>query len=192
MIQLYNAILEACIAALVLIPLLLILNHFRFRNWKASLLYLMFTVYLAGVYAVVGLPNVTYLRFDLHFNLIPFSGMLSDISGTLLNVVLFIPMGLFLFLLWTPFRRPGNVLWFGFAASLFIEILQIFTLRASDVNDLITNTAGALTGYGIGRLISAILPSLKCRNRISDLPVLLGISVSAMFFLQPVIWSLIY
>lgn len=37
--------------------------------------------------------------------------------------------------------------------SLSIEILQLFTFRATDVDDLMMNTIGALVGYGIAKLI---------------------------------------
>jgi len=192
MLQLYYTALEAGLAAVVLIPILLILNHIRFRSIKSTVLYILFTVYLAGVYAVVGLPNVTYFRFDLNLNFIPFANMLADLSGTLLNVVLFIPLGLFLSLLWKRFRCFPHTLLFGFCLSLAIELLQIFSLRTTDINDLITNTFGTLVGYWLFLIIRRLFPTLTCRNRNSDLPLLVGCSTSVMFFLQPLIWLVIY
>lgn len=192
MAQLYYTALEASAAALILIPMFLILNHFRFHSIKTTIFYLVFAIYLTGVYAVVGLPNVSYIRFELNLNLIPVAGMLSDLSGTLLNVVLFIPLGLFLFLLWKPFRRVSAVLLFGFCFSLAIEILQMFTFRATDVNDLITNTLGTLAGYGLGRLIRNAYPFPVRENRLDNLFLILGISSAVMFFCQPLIWNLIY
>ena len=192
MAQLYYTALEASAAALILIPLFLILNRFRFHSMKTTLFYLAFATYLTGVYAVVGLPNVSYIRFEVNLNLIPIAGMLSDLSGTLLNVVLFIPLVLFLHLLWKPFRRSSAVLLFGFCFSLAIEILQMFTFRATDVNDLITNTLGALAGYGLGRLIRNAYSFPVRENQLDNLFLILGISSAVMFFCQPLIWSLIY
>lgn len=191
MAQLYYTGREAAAAALLLIPIFLILILIRFRSLKTTLMYYCFAVYLAGVYAVVGLPNVSYLRFDLNLNLIPFAPMLSDLRSTALNVVLFIPFGFFLFFLWKPFRRAPNMLLAGFMFSLAIELLQIFTLRATDVNDLITNTAGAMAGYGLGMILTKIRPILPGRNRISDLFLMTGISMTVMFFFQPLIWNII-
>lgn len=191
MVQLFYTAREAAAAALLLLPIFLILRFFRFRSSKTTLLYFFYAVYLSGVYAVVGLPNVSYIRFDLNLNLIPFVDMLTDLRGTALNVVLFIPLGFFLFLLWKPFRRASNVLLAAFIFSLTIELLQIITLRATDVNDLITNVAGAMAGYGLGRILTKVHPSFPGRNRISDLILITGISMTVMFFFQPLIWKMI-
>lgn len=191
MVQLFYTAREAAASALLLLPIFLILRFFRFHSSKTTLLYFFFAVYLSGVYAVVGLPNVSYIRFDLNLNLIPFVGMLTDLRSTALNIVLFIPLGFFLFLLWKPFHRAANMLLAGFMFSLAIELLQIFTLRATDINDLITNTAGAMAGYGFCRILAKVHPSFPGRNRISDLILITGISMSVMFFFQPLIWKLI-
>ena len=42
----------------------------------------------------------------------------------------------------------------GLAVSLGIELLQLFTFRLTDIDDLITNTAGTVTGYEISRSFS--------------------------------------
>lgn len=191
MYQLIYTALEAGICAVILIPILLMLHYIRFRSAKTTALYFLFAVYLAGVYAVVGLPNVSYIRFELNLNIIPFVDMTSDLSGTLLNVMLFIPLGMFLPLLWKQFRHLGQTLLFGFCLSLSIELLQIFTLRATDINDLITNTAGSFAGYWLCFLICRIFPAWKCRSRISDLPLLMACTTAVMFFFQPLIWEII-
>ena len=190
--QLYNTALEAGLCALFLIPIFLILNKIRFRNTKSTLLYFLFAVYLAGVYAVVGLPNIAYIRFDANINLIPFRNMTSDISGSLLNIILFIPLSFFAYLLWTPFRQIKNALLFGLIASFSIELAQLFTYRATDINDLITNSAGALLGYYCAMLLAKVKPSLTDRNPLSDLTIVAGLPLGIMFFFQPVIWKLIY
>lgn len=192
MFQLYYTALEAGLAALVLIPILLILNKIRFHNLKTTVFYFLFAVYLTGVYAVVGLPNITYIRYELNLNLIPFAGMLSDLSGTLLNVILFVPLGLSLPVLWPKFQNQWKTVLFGFCFSLAIELLQIFTLRATDINDLMTNTFGTLVGYWLGLIVIRLFPAVKSRNKDSDLGLLVGCSAAVMFFLQPTIWQLIY
>ncbi|GAA5157492.1 VanZ family protein [Amycolatopsis dongchuanensis] len=86
------------------------------------------------------------------------SGLLAELSTTAfeqmaLNVLLFVPFGLFARLLW---RRgfAGTVL-LGFAASFAVEVTQLtanwgtapFQYRIFDVDDLITNTSGAALGW---------------------------------------------
>jgi glycopeptide antibiotics resistance protein len=82
-----------------------------------------------------------------------------------LNVVLFVPLGIFARLLW---RRGfvGTAL-LGFACSLLIEITQLtanwgtapFQYRIFDVDDLITNTGGATLGWIAGALYLALRTS---------------------------------
>lgn len=76
----------------------------------------------------------------------------------------------------------------GLMTSFGIEILQIFTFRATDINDLITNAAGTLAGYLIGRMIIKMIPQLDglgCRK--SELYLLYGTVAMVMFFFQPFI-----
>lgn len=195
MYQFFFALLEAAIASLLLIPCFSLLERFRFQPSGTTVCYALFAIYLSGVYAVAGLPNVLHIRFDPRFNWEPFRYMFSDGKGSLLNVALFVPMGLFLPLLWQAFRNPVKLTFFGFLVSLMIEFLQIFTRRATDVNDLITNTVGSLAGWLLAMLAGAVFPVLRRDNRKSDLWVIFAITAGIMFFLHPILsafmWMLI-
>ncbi|MCR6487104.1 VanZ family protein [Amycolatopsis sp. OK19-0408] len=82
-----------------------------------------------------------------------------------LNVLLFVPLGVFARILW---RRglTGTVL-IGFTASLLIEITQVtanfgtapYVYRIFDVDDLMNNTFGAGVGWVFGALLLALLRS---------------------------------
>lgn len=193
MIQLYYTALESGICALLLAPIFLILNKTHFHSNKSAFISFLFAVYLTGIYAVVGVPNVGYIRFEPNLNLIPFQDMRSDIRGMILNVLLFVPLGLFLYLLFPSFRHYRNIILIGAGTSLCIELLQLFTYRATDINDIITNTVGAVLGYTAGiSIVKTGLVTLKCRNPWTDFPMIAALSFSTMFLLQPVIWYLIY
>ena len=58
--------------------------------------------------------------------------MINDFSNACLNVLLFVPFGFFLPVLWKEFRNAKKVFIAGFAMTSFIEIAQIFTGRATD------------------------------------------------------------
>ena len=73
--------------------------------------------------------------------------MINDFSNACLNVLLFVPFGFFLPVLWKEFRNAKKVFIAGFAMTSFIEIAQIFTGRTTDINDIITNIAVTLIGY---------------------------------------------
>lgn len=183
--RVFSMCLDAAIAAVVLIPLFFLLDLHRFHNGVRSSLYCLFSLYLCGMFAVVGLPDIRYVRFDPNFNFVPFQYMFSDFDNSFLNVLLFLPLGLCLPLFWIPYQKLHRTVLFGFGASLFIEVLQIFTYRASDVNDLITNTAGTLVGWILARLF------LRCNSRIhagentKDLSCICTASFGVMFFIQP-------
>ena len=78
---------NSAIAAIVLIPVFFLLNK-SVRNPRRSVWYCLMAVYLSGVYAVVGLPTVTYIRFAPNINLEPFAYMFSDFTNSFLNVLM--------------------------------------------------------------------------------------------------------
>ena len=60
------------------------------------------------------------------------------------NIILFIPFGFIVSLLWKVSNKKVIVI--GFYSSLFIEICQLFLTRGTDVDDLILNTLGVVFG----------------------------------------------
>lgn len=192
MTRVYDAALEASLAACILIPLLLLYHKNRIRSIKTTVAYILFCAYLSGIYAVVGLPNLSYIRFDPNLHLIPFQGMLPDVTATVLNILLFVPLGVFLPLLWPSLRHLRQTLLWGSGLSLTIELLQMFSGRATDVNDLITNTTGTLAGFCLGLLLIQRIPVLGCNRPQKELPLLLGLSFGVMFLFEPFIWNLLY
>lgn len=187
--------LDAGLAAIVLVPLFLILNKQYFRNLTKTVCYIFFAIYLSAVYAVVGLPTVNYSRFDPNFNVIPFAYMFSDYMNSLLNVLLFMPLGFALPVFWKDFKKLFPTVLFGFSTSLLIEVLQIFTFRATDVNDLMTNTFGTILGWCAARILLQIFHSIIPSWKTKEAYVVCGLSFAVMFFIQPfladLIWKLI-
>lgn len=195
MARMYIMFLEAAIASLVLLPLIWALDKTRFHNPRRSALYFLFAVYLSGVYTVVGLPDIRYIRFDLRINLVPFAYMFSDYMNSLLNVLLFVPLGVFLPVLWRRFQKLLWTLLFGLMFSLLIEVLQIFTYRATDINDLMTNTVGALVGWCVGRIIVCFQPVVPAQENTREVFLIGGVTFGVMFllqpFLSPLVWAIV-
>lgn len=74
--------------------------------------------------------------------------------NVLLNIALFVPLGILLPLLARIFRRWYVMLLSCFGTSLAIELGQLATGRGMfDVDDLFTNTLGAMVGWGLIMLI---------------------------------------
>lgn len=148
-------------------------------------MYLLFAVYLSGVYAAAGLPSLFSLTFRPRLNVRLFAYMFSDYRSSLLNVVFFVPLGFLLPMLWQRFRRFHRTFFFALGLSLVIEILQLLTPRATDVNDLVTNSAGAVLGYGFSMLLQRIFPGLRSQDDSREV-YFIGLIVGAvMFFLYP-------
>ncbi len=184
--------LDAAIAAVVLIPLFALLDRFYFHNKTRTAFYILFAVYLSGMFAVVGLPDILYIRFEPNCNFKPFAYMFSDYRNSLLNVLLFVPMGFFLSILWSNFKKLHWTLLFGFSTSLLIEILQIFTLRATDINDLMTNTTGTFIGWCIAQLLLRWLPGIRPVWKTREVYVVCGAAFGVMFFIQPFLARIVF
>ena len=111
-------------------------------------------------------------RFLLY--MVPFqNGITKWYSDTILNVIVFIPMGLYVSY-FIKHKKFLKALLISFGASLFIEVFQLFTLMGSyQSEDLIVNTLGGIIGYLIYKLIYKDTPRRMCVFNIISLVVLI-------------------
>ena len=150
------SLLDKLCGAIVSLPLVLIYIFLFDRDrakrkwgWMALL-----TLYLNAMYIVIGVPGVQYICWDPTLNLIPFQDFSpSNIMGMVLNMVMFAPLGFLLPAYFERYRHWGRTLAAGFLTSLTVELIQLFTFRATDVDDLIMNTLGTIVGFLIAKLI---------------------------------------
>ena len=94
--------------------------------------------------------------FPFRINLIPlvrlfdYDSIRDMIWNVVGNVVMYIPSGIVLPIVYRKLDSCWKVIAAGAFISLCIEILQLpFASRASDVDDLILNTLGVAIGWGI-------------------------------------------
>ena len=178
-------------AALVLVPAFAVQYLTATgRDCRKTVSYCLFCLYLCAVFSLVGIPNITYFRPEVNLNLIPFAGMLRDLKNSLLNIALFMPLGIFLPVLWTRFRKLSSAVVFGLGLSLTIELLQMLTFRATDVNDLITNAGGTVLGFLLAKPLTGRWPAVSEDRR--AVFALCGVSFAVMFFLHPFLSPLIW
>ena len=112
-------------------------------------------------YTVLLLNRVWFSRISrtiYSVSLIPFSTLdnRAYIVRFALNIIMFVPMGSFLFALFPNIFRKSAVrmLLCGATVSLIIEAGQgIFELGHVQTDDIIANTFGALVGYMIAKII---------------------------------------
>lgn len=205
MMRLLSIGIDCVSSAIFVIPALAILQCTIYRKWgfKPFCVKLIFAFYAIAMFSVVGAPAVGTFQIDFGLNLIPFVDIVNSpfayMKNTILNIILFIPMGFFVPAVWKNFRSFKTMFFMGLAVSLGIELLQIFTFRLTDIDDLITNTAGTVIGYEISRKF--FFPfSLKTEESKESLvryePVLiLAVMLLISMFLKPMvsdgIWNIV-
>lgn len=84
-----------------------------------------------------------------------FSYFLIEVVG---NVVMFAVIGFMLPLLWQTFEKVGHTIIACFLSSLFIEAVQLFLPRATDIDDLLMNTLGGIIGCLAYLLVKRMSP----------------------------------
>lgn len=154
--ELLLELLDKLCGAIISLPLVLIYIFLFDRErakrrwgWMALL-----TLYLSAMYIVVGVPGVQYIVWDPTLNLVPFQDFsTSNITGMVLNIVMFAPLGFLLPICFEHYRYWSRALTAGFLTSLTVELIQLFTFRATDVDDLIMNTLGAIVGFLLAKLL---------------------------------------
>lgn len=143
-------------ALCTLVPLLVLLwvtKRFP-RSPKARVEFLLFLIYLVGVFHVTGSGTIyDGLRLGLspNVNLIPFSQDI-DFFGYSLNVIMLIPFGFFVPRLWQQARDLGPAVLAGLGLIVLVELSQLLNLRATDIDDVICNLAGVFIGFALSYL----------------------------------------
>ena len=188
-----NKVIEIFIAMMILLPVFCLLNSIRFHSKKDTVGYFVFATYMSAIYLFVGLPTLQFLRFDISITIVPFLPMIADLKNTLLNVILFVPFGFMIPVLWEKYNSMKETVTAGFCLSLMIELLQLLTYRATDINDLIANTLGTLLGYFVFRMLACYIPTVMMfAKKKNEMNVIILSVVLVMFFVQPYLANIYY
>lgn len=130
----------------------------RILNVGQYFIVITFSIYLLCVIHLVFFPievNIgKYANLTPWYKTINFIPILTiDVTTFVLNIIMFMPLGVYLPLLNKKFESLKSVAYYGFLSSVAIEGLQMMIRiicgngRSTDINDLIANTAGAVMGY---------------------------------------------
>ena len=151
----------------------------------------LFIIYLIALFWIilfkfnVPFSNLGYMR---NVNLIPFSESLIingklDLGEIIMNVVIFVPLGIYvgaIFKKWAPMKN----LLFILSISLVCEVFQfILGIGASDITDVITNTAGGIIGLIIYKGIEKIFKNSVRTQKFINVIASIG-TISAILFLS--------
>lgn len=191
--RIYSALIEIAAASIFIIPIFSIYGKCRIHDVKRTCKYIVFGFYLVAVLALVGFPGITSMNLDLTVNVIPFVDMVTDFVNAGLNVLLFVPLGIFLPMLWDRYRDIRRTMLVAFCMTVGIEFSQIFTFRTTDINDVITNMVGTLVGYFVAKGITKNFTRyIKSNVEHMDLYFVCGIVALIMFLLQPFVSTLLW
>ena len=135
------------------------------------------TIWEAGQYAG--------MEFQKEINLVPFHNGIH--LSMILNIVMFMPLGFLLPLIWKNYQSLFRTALTGLGFSFGIEFCQLFNRRVSDVEDLLMNMLGTMLGWGIWLCFSYIV-RLKYGRRNEGVGrkepwLYLVLSLSGQFFL---------
>lgn len=126
----------------------------------------------------------SYMK-ERRVSLMPFNDLFTngiiDIAETVLNIVVFVPLGIYAGVLFKKWIFV-NKLFFIFLISLMFEGLQfILKIGAFDSTDIITNTLGGIIGLlifeAIGKVFNSSVREQKFINIISAIGTILIISL---------------
>lgn len=186
---------------IVLLPLLVIIGkkYVPAMSNRSRALTVLFVCFLTAAFVATGLPSLRSIilgyGMDPGINVLPLAAAFHNLSQFALNILLFFPLGLLLPLLWPRFRSFGVTVLYGFLLSLFIEVSQIFTYRATDIDDLIANTFGVILGYFMAKIfVLKIFPGDFPRGRWfpKEAYIITLITFGVMFLIQPFISSFLW
>ena len=122
-----------------------ILKHFLWVDIFLLYIALMFDVAGSGTIWDIGkYPEI--IRTD-EILIIPFSS--DGILTYLLNIIMFMPFGFLVPLIWEKYQSIKKTAFWGLALSIYIEFTQLFNRRKTDIDDLMMNVLGTIIGFGI-------------------------------------------
>ena len=156
------------------------------------------TIVLTVIYAVIvvwiilfkmsALSEIVYLDHIRSINLIPFYYDVetsSHLSEVLKNVLIFIPLGIYFQMLKITNTKT---IFTGMAFSLSLEIMQfILAVGATDITDIITNTAGTAMGIGVYSLLLLVFRKRERLDKVlcvlASICTILMIAVISLLFI---------
>lgn len=148
MIELYYK--EALISGVIICCINQIADIFFLKYKKKNILLLfLFVLYLYAVFCVTILSRADAYIFEINLlPLVSFQKSEWERMYFLVNILLFFPLPIFLYLLFSIFQKFRYSLLAGFFTSMAIEVTQyMFHCGWCDIDDILSNTFGMVLGW---------------------------------------------
>ena len=176
------------IYCIIATPLYIVLRFLFMRkrhvNWRRELYMLLFCWYSVSIFSQTIIPRFSMgsdgisivrasyagsnftLFHTIQLYLAQLDGPIAHIAFYNLagNVVLFIPFGLFIPLLWKRVRNVQMMVAVALGIPLFIEGTQYFIGRSVDIDDVLLNAVAIVIGYVLYYVLKKIISKKGCNN----------------------------
>ena len=126
--------------------------HYLWAYILIIYIWLVFTITgIGSIWDIISKGGLAAAVRQANLSLLPFQS--EGLFTYLTNIIMFMPLGFLLPYIWKNYRSLAKTALTGFFLSLSIEFAQLATNRVSDIDDLLTNTLGAVSGYGLWMLL---------------------------------------
>ncbi|MBQ9707885.1 MAG: VanZ family protein [Firmicutes bacterium] len=149
---------------------------------------LLLCIYICAILKITGIiDHEVYFGFSpanlMGFITVPFVG--ASIKMVTLNFLLFVPYGFLVFLV----SKGAQMSWrkallVGFLSSLLIEMVQAFTGRLTELDDLIINTAGFVSGFLVADGIGKAIDKGDLKGGLVEVALVAAVSLAGLFLLS--------
>ena len=160
------------------------------NNSANKLTIVLFVIYLIALFWILLFKlgvRFSYMG-NRDVNLIPFNEFLTlngkiDFGEIIMNVVIFVPLGIYAGILFKRWLIGKNIFFF-FLISLIVEGLQfILRVGAFDITDIITNTLGGIIGLMIFKTIEKLLKNEFKAQKFINIIAAIGTALMILFLI---------
>lgn len=129
-----------------------------------------FNSYMYREHGLLGIINVVPIKETINTFMHSETGMRNSLRNLIGNILVFMPLGFFIPLLFEKFNNLKKVLKVGCLSSLAIELSQLFVgSNVCDIDDVIYNTLGALAGFICYKTFETIIKKVNLKNKLDKI-----------------------
>ena len=162
-------ILRECILLLFVLYflVLLLITIFKFSSISFSNPLDKYGYRKYGVFGIINLIPFKETISTLTNNRVPIMMPIRNIVG---NILLFIPLGLMIPILFEKYNKLSKIFFLGFISSLSIEVVQLFVGdNVSDIDDIIFNTTGAILGLLCYKFLKKVVEKTRLNDSLESI-----------------------
>ena len=129
-----------------------------------------FNSYMYREHGLLGIINIVPIKETINTFMHSETGMRNSLRNLIGNILVFMPLGFFIPLLFDKFNNLKKVLKVGCLSSLAIELSQLFVgSNVCDIDDVIYNTLGALAGFICYKTFETIIKKVNLKNKLDKI-----------------------